>query len=414
MQDINKSKLSSSTQLAIHGGAPIRPDPIEANVVISDRARERVAELLNTGRLSDYYNGPWAHQFEDAFAQYHSASCRAVAVNSGTSALHLAVSAAGIGHGDEVIVPALCFVAAASAIVQNGGVPIICDAEAKSLTLNVDCIADLIGPRTKAILPVHFWGYPSNVETLRTVCDRRGLKLIEDCAQAVGASVDGRKVGMFGDYATYAFSVRKHVACGEGGMVLCRDEESYERARRMSNYGKGSGWDDYISLGFSYRLTEFSSIIGLDSLSRLDDEIFSRRSVASYYTNLFRDTPIEVVSEPTWGKSVYFKCPVLLPRDMIGVRQQIVDAISAENVSCRIPHRPLYNVPWLAEYLKQRGAYRGPQECPVAAALHPRLIEIETGPNLSLAEANLSGEAVLKVWRHFSASSDRVNALSNR
>lgn len=404
MQDMNKSNPACTTQLAIHGGAPVRPHAIEANVVISDRARERVSELLNTGRLSDYYNGPWAHQFEDAFARYHSSSCRAVGVNSGTSALHLAVTAAGIGPGDEVIVPALCFVAAATTIVQNGGVPIICDAEPESLTLNVERIEDLIGPRTKAILPVHFWGYPSNVEALRTVCDRRGLKLIEDCAQGLGAPIRGKKVGVFGDYATFAFSVRKHVACGEGGLVLCRDEESYERLRRMSNYGKGPGWDDYISPGFSYRLTEFSSIIALDGLGRLDDEIFSRRQAGGYYKNLFQDTPLEVVSEPTWGQSVYFKCPVLLPHRMISVRQQIVDAVSAENVSCRIPHRPLYSVPWLAEYLKQRGMYRGPQECPVVAATHPRLIEIETGPHLSLEEAQLSGTAVLKVWRHFSES----------
>jgi len=404
MQDTHNSKAAHATPLAIHGGAPIRPHPIEADVWVSDRARQQVNELLDTGRLSDYYNGPWAHQLEEAFAQYHSPGCRAVAVNSGTSALHLAVTAAGIGPGDEVIVPALCFVAAATAVVQNGGVPIICDAEPESLTLQVERVEELIGPRTKAILPVHFWGYPSNVEALRKVCDKRGLMLIEDCAQATGAPCHGQKVGTFGDYATYAFSVRKHVACGEGGMVLCRDEKSYERLRRMSNYGKGPGWDDYISPGFSYRLTEFSSIIALDGLGRLDDEIGSRQQAGRYYVELLRDTPLRVVPEPIWGKSIYFKCPVLLPPEMIGVRQQIVDAISAENVSCRIPHRPLYSVPWLAEYLKQRGAYRGPQECPVVAAMHPRLIEIETGPNLSMDEAQLSGTAVMKVWRYFSAS----------
>lgn len=404
MQDTRESAAAHATQLAIHGGTPVRPRPIEANIVVSDRARSQVSELLDTGMLSDYYNGPRAHQLEDAFARYHSPGLRAVAVNSGTSALHLALTAAGIGPGDEVIVPALCFVAAATAVVQNGAVPVICDAEPESLTMSVERVEELIGPRTKAVLPVHFWGHPSDAGALRELCDRRGLILIEDCAQATGAPCRSKKVGAFGDYATYAFSVRKHVACGEGGMVLCRDDESYERLRRMSNYGKGPGWDDYISHGFSYRLTEFASIIALDGLGRLDGEIASRRQAGHYYIDLFRDTPLRVVPEPAWGESVYFKCPVLLPQEMTGVRRQIVKAIGAENVSCRVPHRPLYSIQWLAEYLRQRGAYRGPEDCPVVAAMHPRLIEIETGPNLPLKEAQLSGAAVMKVWNYFSAS----------
>lgn len=397
-------KATHVAELAILGGTPARPQPIEANVAISERVRKRVMELLDTGRLSNYYNGPWARQFEDAFARYHGPDHCAVAVNSGTSALHLAVTAAGIGPGDEVIVPALCFVAAATAIVQNGGVPVICDAEPEGLTLDVAQAESLIGPRTKAILPVHFWGYPSNVAALRDLCDRHRLALIEDCAQALGAPAYGEIVGNFGDYATYAFSVRKHIACGEGGMLLCRDEESYEGVRRMSNYGKGPAWDDYTSLGYNYRLAEFPSIVALDGLSRLDDEIRARRQAGNYYRDLFSDSGMTVVPEPAWGSSVYFKCPVLLPPGMTGKRQQIVDAISAENVSCRIPHRPLYNIPWLAEYLKERRVYRGADDCPVVAAVHPRLIEIESGPHLPIEEAELSGAAVMKVWRHFWAS----------
>jgi perosamine synthetase len=403
MPGMKHLEADDDSELGIFGGAPVRPHPIETNVIVSDRAREQVMALLETGRLSDYYNGPWARKFEEAFASYHGSDFRGIAVNSGTSALHLALTAAGIGPSDEVIVPALCFVAAAIAIVQNGAIPVICDAEPKSLTLDIAQAERLIGPRTKAILPVHFWGYPSDLRALRSLCDRHGLMLIEDCAQALGAPVDNTRVGAVGDYATYAFSVRKHVACGEGGMLLCRSQESYDRLRSLSNYGKGPGWDDYLSLGFSYRMAEFPAIIALDQLSRLDSEIEARQQAGRYYRQLFREGPLAVVPEPAWGQSVYFKCPLLLPPAMTGVRNEIVKAIAAENVSCRVPHRPLYSIPWVSEYLKARGVCRGPEQCPVAAASHQRLIEIETGPHLPLEEAHLSGAAVLKVWRHFSA-----------
>lgn len=394
---------TSATIPAIFGGMPARPRPVETSVIITDDTRRRVGELLESGRLSNYYGGPWARRFEEEFAHYHGSGLMAVSANSGTSALHLAVTAAGVGPGDEVIVPALCFVAAALAIVQNGAIPIICDAEPESLTLDVSMVEKLIGPRTRAVLPVHFWGYPSNIEALRAVCERHGLVLIEDCAQALGAPACGHRVGTFGHYATFAFSVRKHVACGEGGMVLCRDRDSHELLRRLSNYGKGPGWDDYSSAGFSYRMAEFPAIVALDGLARLDGEIRARQEAGRYYRTLLSETGLAVVPEPSWGESVYFKCPVLLPSGLGEFREQIVDAISAENVSCRIPHRPLYSIPWLASFLKERGVFRGAEGCPVADAAHRRLIEVETGPHLPMDEAVVTGEAVMKVWRHFAA-----------
>lgn len=394
---------SGAATLAILGGEPVRSKPIETSVAIFERTRQRTMELLETGRLSNYHNGPWARAFETAFAAYHGPDHHAIAVNSGTSALHLAVTAANVGPGDEVILPALCFVAAAIAVIQNGGVPVLCDAEPDSLTMDVEQVEKLIGPRTKAILPVHFFGYPTNVEALRALCDRHGLSLIEDCAQATGAPAHGKTVGTFGDFATYAFSVRKHIACGEGGLVMCRDRDTHTRLRELSNYGKGPGWDDYTSLGFSYRMAEFPSIVALDGLERLDDEIAARRDAGGHYRALLDGTGLSVVPEPSWGSSVYFKCPILVPEGVADERQKIVDAISAENISCRIPHRPLYDIPWVADYLKERQRFRGRADCPVAAAAHRRLIEVETGPHLPLEEAQRTGAGVLKVWRHFGA-----------
>lgn len=397
---MNDLSLRRPDELALFGGSPSRPQPIETTVRISDWAREQVIGLLDTGRLSNYYNGPWARRLEADFARFHGPSHSAVAVNSGTSALHLALTAAGIGPGDEVILPALCFVAAATALVQNGAIPIICDAEPDSLTMDVALAERLITPKTKAILAVHFWGYPADSAALRDLCDRHGLVFVEDCAQALGAPVRGQKVGTFGHYATVAFSVRKHVACGEGGMVVCAKAQDQERVRILSNYGKGPNWDDYTSLGYSYRMAEFPAIIALDGLGRVDGEIAARRDAGGHYADLFRQSGLEVLPEPAWGHSVFFKCPLRLPADKVADRPRIIDAISAENVSCRAPHRPLFAIPWLADYLKAAGAYRGPAQCPVVAEHYPRLIEIESGPHLPLAEARVTGAAVAKVWRH--------------
>ena len=299
-----------------------------------------------------------------------------------------------------MILPALCYVSAAAAVVQLGGIPVICDVEPHSLTLDVAAAADLIGPRTKAILPVHFWGYPADLPSLRATCDQHGLALIEDAAQAPGALVGSMKTGNYGDFATYSLGVRKHVACGEGGIVLTRTLAGQDKVRSLSNVGKGPGWDDYQTLGYSYRMVEFSALVALDGLARLDAEIAARQAAALHYRSALMQTTLEPLSPPTWGTSVYFKLPILLPEGETQLRQSLVDAINAEHVSCRIPHRPLFDIPWLREYLMVHHRYRGSDECPIASARHPRLIEVETGPHLPAAEAAKSAYAVQKAWTH--------------
>ncbi|MFD0558169.1 perosamine synthetase [Stackebrandtia endophytica] len=389
----------TSIELAVNGGEPIRPRPISVNARIGADTRQALLDLLDGDHpTSLYYGGDRARELEAAFARYHSPTAHAVAVNSGTSALHLALAAAGIGRGDEVIIPALCFVAAASAVVQQGAIPVICDAEPDGLTMDVAMAESLITARTKAIMPVHFWGYPSDVPALRRLCDRHGLTLIEDACQAPGAPVGDTRTGILADYAAYSFSNRKFIHSGDGGMVLCHDAETAERLRSISNYGKGPGWDDYHQLGYSYRMTELCALLALDGLAHLDEEIAGRRYAADLYRKALDGTPLEPVAERPWGRGVYFKLPILVPRDRIPDRKFIVDALVAENVSSRIPHRPVYEIPWLADYLREHDRYRGAEQCPVSADAHPRLFEVETGPNLPADEAALSVRAVQKVW----------------
>ncbi len=402
----NGMRKTNQNPLAIFGGTPTRQLPLPTGVRISTTARARVLEMMDSGLLSLYYSGPWARRFETEFAAFFGADIRGVSVNSGTSALSLALSAAGIGPGDEVIVPAFCFVAAASAIVQNNAIPVICDVEPQSLTMSATRARELISPRTKAVLVVHFWGYPADMDSISTLCSTEGLTLIEDCAQAFGATVRRRRVGTFGDYAAFAFSVRKHISCGEGGMVICADHSRYNTLRTLSNYGKGPDWDDYERLGFSCRMAEFPAIIGLDGLSRLTEEISDRQNAGRYYGRSFLSHGLLTIKEPEWGESVYFKCPVLVPDGARSIRDDLVKAISAENISCRIPHRPLFRIDWLTSYLRKNSAAMTADDCPVARDAHSRLFELETGPWLPMQEAEMSCEGTLKVWRHFAGTRD--------
>jgi perosamine synthetase len=395
-----QTKLGSSATLAIHGGTPVRPRPVSMTAHLSAAAKQRIAELLDRNEpLSEYYGGPWARRFEEEFAGFHGPGHHAVAVNSGTSALHVSLAAAGVGPGDEVIVPALCFVAAATAIVQLGATPILCDAEPTSLTMDTRMAQDLVTERTRAILPVHLWGYPADLASLRTLCDAHGLALIEDACQAPGARVGDALTGTFGDFAAYSFANRKHIHCGDGGMVLCRSAEAAGLVRSMANFGKGPGWDDYHTVGYNYRMVEISALIGLDGLADLHHEIARRRDAAALYRDGLGDTDLTPVPTPPWGDSVYFKMPLLLPERHVASRRSVIEAIHAENVSSRVPHRPLFAIPWLTEILRARGRYRGAESCPVAASAHARLFEVETGPHLPREEAVRSVHAVQKVWR---------------
>ena len=394
-------KTDSAVELALYGGVPARPQHIELSISVSEWARDRILEILSTGRLSEFYHGPWARRLETSFADFHGAGQAAVAVNSGTSALHLAICAIGIGPGDEVILPAFCFVSAASAIVQNGAIPVICDVEPDHLTIDVNRVARLITRKTKAVIAVHFWGYPSNAPALRSLCDRHGLALIEDCAQSLGGEIDGRKLGTFGDFSICSFSLRKHVSSGEGGMLMCSSARQDE-IRGLCNYGKGPDWEEYRSLGYSYRLAEIPAVIALDGLGRLDSEIAARQLAARHYTETLACSGLQTVPDPNWGKSTFFTCPVLLPPGAESKKRDLVAATVAENVACRSPHRPLYRIPWLQAYLRKSGRSQDDSPCPIAASIYPRLVEIETGPNLPLSEATRTVDALLKVWRYIS------------
>ena len=248
---------------------------------ISETEIARVIEVLRSDTLA---LGPSAAEFEERVAGLANRRY-GVAVSSGTAGLHLAVSAFGLSSGDEVITTPFSFVASANCILYERAQPVFVDIEENSLGLDPELAAAAWSPRTAAILPVHVFGNPCRIEELRALSCAKGVPLIEDAAEALGCSVQGRPLGSFGDAAVFAFYPNKQITTGEGGVVVTDDSKVAELMRSMRNQGRDDdgAWLRHIRLGYNYRLDEMSAALGIAQLSRLGDLRAARRRVAQLY-----------------------------------------------------------------------------------------------------------------------------------
>ena len=274
------------------------------DIAMPEQDVEAVLDCLRSGWLT---MGPRTKAFEEALARYVGTP-HAATVSSGTAALHLACLAAGIGEGDEVIVPAFTFVASANAPRYVGAEPVLCDVLGPhDFNLDPEDVARRITPRTRAVVAVHFGGYPADVNALRSLCDDHGLLLIEDCAQAIGARLDdaGRQVGTVGELGCFSFFSKKQLCVGEGGMVSTAEEALDERVRLFRSHAlTSSTWDrhrghdpayDVVDIGFNFRMDEPRAALGLSRLTRLDEDIATRRAIARAYR--------ERLSRHSWNRA---------------------------------------------------------------------------------------------------------------
>jgi dTDP-4-amino-4,6-dideoxygalactose transaminase len=311
------------------------------DIAMPEQDVQAVLDCLRSGWLT---MGPRTKAFEDALALYVGTP-HAATVSSGTAALHLACLAAGVGPGDEVIVPAFTFVASANAPRYLGAEPILCDvASARSFNIDPEDVARRITPRTRAVIAVHFCGYPAEVLALRELCDEHGLVLIEDCAQAIGARVDdaGRQVGTVGELGCFSFFSKKQLCVGEGGMVASADEELDARVRLFRSHAMTSStWDrhrghdpayDVVDIGFNFRLDEPRAALGLSRLTRLDEGIAARRAIVRAYRERLADVAgIELVfDEAAVERASHFAFPVLLSDR--GTRDRFREELKANGV----------------------------------------------------------------------------------
>ena len=254
-----------------------------------------VSDVLRTSRLS---LGPKLEQFEQAIAAYGGAS-DAVAVNSGTSALHLCLRALGVGEGDEVIVPSFAFIAVANAVRHERATPIFVDIEPDTLNLDPSRIESAITFRTRAIIVVHTFGCPANLEAILAIARRHALRIIEDASEAIGAEYKGRRVGVFGDAGIFSFYPNKQITTGEGGIVVTQNPEISRFVRKIRNQGRDDpeSWFQHSELGYNYRISDINCALGIEQLKRIDPILMRRESIARQYTQVLGDR-LEFVLPP--------------------------------------------------------------------------------------------------------------------
>ncbi len=254
------------------------PRVAAVRVHVGDEETEAVMSVLRSGRL---VQGEQVAAFEEEFSSLVDGRV-CVAVNSGTSALHLGLLAAGIGPGDEVIVPSFTFAATANAVAMTGATPVFADIEPATFSLDPDAVAAAVTPRTAGIIPVHLYGHPAAWDGLSAVAERHDLFLLEDAAQAHGATYGGTSVGALGDVAAFSFYATKNMTTGEGGMVVCRDDDTARRVRLLRNQGMEQRYRNEIA-GLNNRMTDLAAAMGRVQLGRLPGWNDERRAVAATY-----------------------------------------------------------------------------------------------------------------------------------
>jgi len=255
-----------------------------SDVFITEEDAQAVYEAVLSGWLSQ---GPRVAEFEEGFAHY--VGCRhAIAVNNGTSALHLVLAAAGIGEGDEVIVPPLTFISTANVVLFQNARVVFADIDPQTLNVDVDAVKKKINSRTKAVIPVHLFGQPVDMDPLMEICEEESVLVIEDAAEAHGSTYKSRMVGTLGHVACFSFFPNKNMTTGEGGMVTTNNDELAEKMRVYRHQGQ-KGRYNHVVLGFNYRMTEMQAALGIVQLKRLEWILERKNEIAKVYDEFFEE-----------------------------------------------------------------------------------------------------------------------------
>jgi len=336
---------------------------------LSGNEKKYVNECLDSSWISS--KGRFVADFETKFAAY-TAVRYATSVTNGTTALHLALLALGMSLGDEVIVPTLTYIASVNAITYTGATPVFVDSLPDTWQMDPDDVRRKITPQTRAIMVVHLYGHPCEMDSLVTIAKEHGVFLIEDCAEAFGTLYKGRHVGIFGDIATYSFFGNKTITTGEGGMVVTNDETLYDRSLRFKGQGLAKHrqyWHDVI--GYNYRMTNICAAIGLAQLERADEILSKKRQIAHWYSEALSDLPLTFHREVGDVRHSYWMCSVLTENRE--KRDQLRDVLEHHGIETRPVFFPIHTMPMYARKFQRH---------PVAENLGWRGINLPSWPEI--------------------------------
>ncbi|MHA1833322.1 MAG: DegT/DnrJ/EryC1/StrS family aminotransferase [Candidatus Baldrarchaeia archaeon] len=380
-------------------------------IMIGEEEIEEVVAVLRSKRLT-MLTGEKVHEFEKKFANYHGVR-HGIAVSSGTAALHVALAAAGIGPGDEVIVPAHSFVATATCVLHQNAVPVFVDIELDTYNIDPDKIEEAITDRTKAIIPVHLNGHPANMEKILDVANKHDLTVIEDCAQAPTAAYKGKKVGTFGHIACFSFWEDKLMTTGgEGGMLITNDRELAERAELIRNHGERiipgeSRAYRHEVLGYNYRMTEMQAAIGIVQLRKLENMINKRIKNAEYLTERLNHIPGLTPPIVKDGyRHVYYKYIVKFePKKFKVSLDGFLNALKKKG----IPAEKRYPTPFNLQPLFRKKVGYGRTKCPFECPWYKGTIEYKPGqcPN-----AEMAGKILFRLPMNAELSEEDLNDIA--
>lgn len=318
---------------------------------------EYVTDCIKSGWISS--QGTYVNKFEIAFGGYvENPNC--LAVSNGTVALHLALATLCIGPGDEVILPNLTFAAPANAILYQGATPVLCEVDKKTLTLDLNILKRLITPKTRAIIPVHLYGYPVEMDALVQLASKNKIFIIEDCAEAFGTKYKDKHVGSFGDIGTFSFFGNKTITTGEGGMMVFKDQELMKKAKVLRDHGMNPEkryWHDDV--GFNYRITNIQSAVGLGQIERAKVFVDTKRSIANSYIKHLENTDgINLPNDSADVFNSYWLFTIVLHAQYRGLRNLIIEKLAMRGVEARPVFYPLHLMPPYKKFANKELSYQ--------------------------------------------------------
>lgn len=400
------TREAAAAQLASNGGAPVRKDYLPIAVPwIGEREKALVLDALESGWIT---TGPKVQELARRIAVMAGAK-HAVAVNSATGALHLALEALDVQPGDEVITSTWTFAATVNVIEHCGATPVLVDVEPDTLNMDPRAVEAALTPRTKVVLSVDYGGQPCDYDALHALCDPRGIAIVDDAAHALGAAWRGRPVGSLAKVTAFSFYATKNLSTGEGGAAVTDDEELADRIRLLSLHGMsrdawkrytatGSWYYEVVAPGWKYNLSDVLAAIGLGQLERFDEMQAIRAAlVARYQSNLAQVPEVGFMRAREGLTHAWHLFPIALDLDALTVdRARYVDELRAENIGTSVHFIPIHRHPHFRDSLRLQ-----PAAFPVAEHAYARAITLPLFPRMTAADVDDVCAAVAKIARAF-------------